>query len=66
MRVQRTRITRCDKNAAKKQVKNPILHTKTRVVRPTWIKGNFTQNESIIKFKTEFPMPHELKNLETP
>ncbi|XP_022175570.1 piggyBac transposable element-derived protein 3-like [Myzus persicae] len=38
MRVQRTRITRCDKNAAKKQVKNPILHTKTRVVRPTWIK----------------------------
>lgn len=28
MRVQRTRITRCDKNAAKKQVKNPILPTK--------------------------------------
>ncbi|KAL4126484.1 hypothetical protein QTP88_010706 [Uroleucon formosanum] len=64
-RVQRTRITRCDKNAAKKQVKNPILLTKTKVIRPTWIKGNFTQNESVIKFKTEFPMPHELKNLET-
>lgn len=66
MRVQRTRITHCDKNAAKKQVKNPILHTKSRVVRPTWIKGNFTQNESVIQFKTEFPMPHELKKLETP
>ncbi|KAL4126036.1 hypothetical protein QTP88_010268 [Uroleucon formosanum] len=66
MRVQRTRIIRCNKNAAKKQVKNPILHNKTRVVRPTWIKGNFTQNESFIKFKTELPMPHKLKNLETP
>ncbi|KAF0770169.1 piggyBac transposable element-derived protein 3-like [Aphis craccivora] len=66
MRVQCTRITRCNKNAAKKQVKNPILDNKKRIVRPTWIKGNFTQNESVIKFNSELPMPNELKNLETP
>jgi hypothetical protein len=66
MRVQSTRITRCNKNSAKKQLKTPILDNKKRVVRPTWIKGNFTQNELVVKFNNELPMPNELKRLETP
>jgi len=40
--------------------------TKKPVVSLTWIKGNFTQNESVIKFNTKLPMPNEIKNLETP